>query len=111
MRPTSVASGEEALHSLARAAQSGAPFPIVLSDVQMPVMDGFQFARIVHENPALGAPMVLLLSSTGQIGEAVRAKVSGVAACLTKPIRRAELHAALNAVIHIIRKTEPSLPV
>ena len=41
MRPTTVAGGLEALRALDQAANAGKPFRLIVSDVNMPEMDGF----------------------------------------------------------------------
>jgi len=90
------ADGPAALESLTRATRAGTPFRLVLTDAQMPGMDGFDFIRKIRESPDLTGPIVMMLTSSGQKGQLERCRQAGVAACLTKPVRRAELRAALR---------------
>ncbi|MFY9727249.1 MAG: response regulator [Bryobacteraceae bacterium] len=88
--------GPAALEQLARAAHAGAPFGLVLTDVQMPEMDGFALVRKMRESPELAQSVVMMLTSSGQKGQVARCRQEGIASYLTKPVRRAELRAALR---------------
>ena len=53
-RPTAVGSGREALDALSAAAKAGRPFVLVLLDVNMPDLDGFQVAEQIAARPGAG---------------------------------------------------------
>jgi two-component system sensor histidine kinase/response regulator len=91
MRPTSVDSGLAALQALQVAKSAGHPFPLILLDGQMPEMDGFMFAEIIHKDASLAGVMVMMLTSAGHPGDAARCRQVGIAAYLAKPIRQGEL--------------------
>ncbi len=93
MIPAIVDSGAEALDRLRQGASEGAPFPLVLSDVQMPEMDGYKLLEKLRDGSGLGMPRVVLLTSSGQ-GSALGRKL-GAAGYLTKPVRQSELRAAI----------------
>jgi CheY-like chemotaxis protein len=99
MVPTMVASVPEALIALRVAQESHRPFPLVVTDVQMPDMDGFTLAEAIKKDPATAGAAVVMLTSAGQPGDAVRCRALGVAAYLTKPIRRSELRAAIQLAL------------
>jgi len=99
MQPTAAASAEEALVLLRRAALERNPFSLVLTDVHMPGTDGFSLARQIMGDPTLAEPLILMLTSGEQRGDAARCRELGVAAYLVKPIRRAELSAAILKVL------------
>ena len=96
MKPRLASSGEEALQCLEQNRKSGETLCLMLCDAQMQGMDGFALANWVHETPGVVGATVMLLTSSGELrGEAVRCRDLGVAACLTKPVARADLLAAL----------------
>jgi CheY-like chemotaxis protein len=67
----------------------------VLADVQMPDADGFTLAKAIKKDPAIAGAAVVMLTSAGQLGDAARCRELGIAAYLTKPIKRSELRGAL----------------
>ncbi|HEV7484799.1 MAG TPA: response regulator [Thermoanaerobaculia bacterium] len=83
--------GAEALQKLRDAAGLGDPFSIALLDMEMPGMDGLAVARTVHDDAALGAPRIIILSSrpTSMTEEELRS--DNIEAFLLKPVRRATL--------------------
>jgi len=95
MKPAVVASGLEALERLRAAADAGDAFPLVLLDAQMPQMDGFETAARLRETAL--RPAILMLTSSGQRGDAARCQSLGIVAYLTKPISEEELQAAVLA--------------
>ncbi|HEY4365032.1 MAG TPA: response regulator [Bryobacteraceae bacterium] len=99
MQPTAAASAQDALGLLERAVREGDPFPLVLTDVHMPEMDGFELAERVMRAPGLCGPLLMMLTSGEQKGDAARCHALGVAAYLTKPVRRAELNSAVVKVL------------
>ncbi len=93
MKPSIATGGPEALDTLRQAVAGGDPFPLVLSDVQMPEMDGKELTRKIRGEFAEGPPQIILLSSTAQGGAYARS--IGAAGWLTKPARRSELREAI----------------
>src|SRR6202453_4689550 len=91
MTPTAVDSGAKAMVTLREAKGIGRTFPLILLDAQMPEMDGFALAEIIKRNPDWRTATVMMLSSAGQRGDAIRCREMGVAAYLTKPVRQGEL--------------------
>jgi CheY-like chemotaxis protein len=99
MQPTLVEGGEEALAELSAAWQAGAPYPLIITDLLMPAMDGFGLVERIRQRPELSAPTIMMLTSAGHRGDAVRCKELGVAAYLMKPIRQSELREAIARVL------------
>ena len=63
---------------------------LVLMDVQMPVMDGYQATRLIRTELGLQVP-VLALTANAQSEEVARASQAGMDGYLTKPVRPQEL--------------------
>jgi signal transduction histidine kinase/CheY-like chemotaxis protein len=97
--PTAVESGARAIALLKEAQDLGTIFPLILLDAHMPEMDGFALAECVMRNPMWRTATIMMLSSAGQRGDAVRCRELGVAAYLTKPVRQAELLEAISAAL------------
>jgi two-component system, sensor histidine kinase and response regulator len=95
MKSTSVEHGEEALERLSAAQQEGAPYGLVLTDMHMPKMDGFDLIEQIRQRPELSAATIMMLTSGGRRGDGARCQELGVAAYLLKPIRQSELREAL----------------
>jgi PAS domain S-box-containing protein len=87
MRNGSVASGAEALQTLAAAREAGDPYRVAILDHQMPGMDGLQLARAIRTDGRFADLMLVLLTSSGQRKDALGAAEVGFAAYLTKPAR------------------------
>jgi signal transduction histidine kinase/DNA-binding response OmpR family regulator/HPt (histidine-containing phosphotransfer) domain-containing protein len=110
MRPTLVESGAAALAALERASQSGRPFSLVLLDLNMPGIDGFEVAARVRENRALAGATIMMLSSSGQHGDTARCVDLGVASYLIKPVDQRELLAAIGRALAREQSPRPALP-
>ena len=95
MMPTLAEGGREALAILRKAKENGKPFPLVLTDMQMPDMDGFALAELIKDDPGLAGATIMMLTSAGQRGDAARCRELGIAAYLTKPIQRSDLREAI----------------
>ncbi|MEZ4327210.1 MAG: response regulator [Polyangiales bacterium] len=75
------------------------PADIVLCDVQMPMMDGWQFLRIVRSRPTLArTPVIFLTTLTGE-PERLRGYQLGVDDYLGKPFDDEELAARIGRVL------------
>ena len=82
-----VGNGMEALELLKATADSedGCAFDLLVSDVMMPIMNGFELTRRVRADKALnGLPIILLTALTGE-GEMQKGLETGADAYLEKP--------------------------
>ena len=64
---------------------------VVLSDVNMPTMDGWQMLRILRSRPATRRIPVIFLTTLGSERDRLRGYEAGVDDYLAKPFERAEL--------------------
>jgi CheY-like chemotaxis protein/HPt (histidine-containing phosphotransfer) domain-containing protein len=82
----------------------GDPFDVALLDYQMPEMDGIALAREIRAARGAHAPVLILLSSTGQSLASAHAN-AGFAAGLSKPLRLSHLRDRLLETIGDQRDT------
>ena len=106
MLPTVADSGAKAMVTMTEAKGIGRTFPLILLDAQMPEMDGFALAEYIKRHPSYRAATIMMLSSAGQRGDAMRCRELGVAAYLTKPVRQSELMDAILTALGTRAKTE-----
>jgi len=96
--------GQIALRKMEMAAESGEPVHFVLSDINMPVMNGFQFLEALRKKPE-GDPLrkvpVLLVTAEGRKEDIVRAAQLGAAGYVVKPFNKDtigdKIHLALKS--------------
>jgi signal transduction histidine kinase/DNA-binding response OmpR family regulator len=110
MRTKQAESGMAALQCLK---QGEGPFAVILTDLNMPEMDGFALMDQMRRSPELAAKAkVIMLSSAGQRGDADRSLELGVATFLTKPVSQTEL---LETIVRVLStagpKPEPAVPI
>jgi len=86
--------GPAALDELEAAVLRNEPYDLLLSDMQMPGMDGFALARAIIETPAIADTPRILLSS-GSIGSQIERLASGFTQSLLKPVRQSQLFDAV----------------
>jgi two-component system, sensor histidine kinase and response regulator len=109
MRPTLVSSGPAALDALKTAHAAGEPFALILIDGHMPDMDGYQLAERIRSDPVLEPATLLMLPSGSQPGDAVRRQELRIEACLTKPVKQADLWRAIMRALGMpLEQEEPS---
>ena len=84
-----VGNGQQAVQTVAHAAQRGQPFDVVLMDIQMPVMDGLEATRrLCSRYPeAARRPWIIALTANALEGDRERCLAQGMDDYLTKPIR------------------------
>jgi two-component system, sensor histidine kinase and response regulator len=96
---TLASSGREALVTMQLARGNGRAFDVVLSDFQMPEMDGATLGERILADPVLAHTRVVLLTSVNRHGDLDRFASMGFAGYLTKPIRARELLACIGKVL------------
>ena len=71
---------------------------LVLLDIGMPGMDGYEVARRLRQEPALGGVVLVALTGWGQEQDRQRSRDAGFDHHLTKPADPAALHTLLDGV-------------
>ncbi|MEM7453802.1 MAG: response regulator [Planctomycetota bacterium] len=64
---------------------------LILLDVMMPKLSGFEVCRKIKDDPALSNIMVLMVTALNELGDIERAIDAGTNDFLSKPVNRVEL--------------------
>ncbi len=107
MRPILAASAEEALKEMRSAADAGDPFPLVLTDANMPGIDGFALSASIQQHPELARSVIMMVSSSQRPGDISRCQELGISAFLMKPIKQSELFDAIMSVAGVATEVGP----
>jgi PAS domain S-box-containing protein len=99
MKLDAVEGGEEALAALSAAREAGEPYKLIIVDLLMPKMGGFELVERIRRRQELSTATIMMLTSSGRRGDAARCRELGVAAYLMKPIRPLELREAVARVL------------
>jgi signal transduction histidine kinase/CheY-like chemotaxis protein len=110
MDRVSVGDGVAALAALSAAAASGRPFSVVLLDTKMPHSSGFDVALEINQRRELAGTTIVLLSASGAGCESALRRKAGVAGCVAKPVKAAELFKEMAGALDVKRGPEPTRP-
>jgi CheY-like chemotaxis protein/two-component sensor histidine kinase len=83
--------GKAALTALDRAANAGQGVSLIITDLHMPEMDGFELTAAIRAHPSCGTIPIMLLTSSASPGDQARGVELGVAARLLKPAKQSLL--------------------
>ena len=91
--------GEAALRAI-----EAAPPDLVILDVMMPKMNGFEVCRRIRAEPRWAAVRVLMLSAKGREVEMARGLELGADAYVTKPFSTKDLVAEIKRLLQVRRE-------
>jgi len=112
MNPTTVGDADTALRTLKNGASDEPGFDVLITDCQMPDVDGFTLARRVRGQRRFAKLPIVMLTSVGQPDELIRRHRHDVNLFLTKPIKHSDLLEALAQIFGVVTRhgrTEPRL--
>ena len=72
---------------------------LVVLDIMLPLMDGFEVCRQLREDPALAHTRILMLTARGQSSEIEKGLALGADAFMTKPFATRDLVAAVRELL------------
>ena len=107
--PTMTANAKEAIDCFNKAFESGTPYPLILLDMQMPELDGFDVAKIIKDAPSGEDARIIMLSSSGQRGDSDRCKEIGISGYLLKPIKKSDLYDAIMMTMGLHSEEMPTV--
>ncbi len=125
LRVESVTTGEAALRAACAVRSPGERPRVAAIDMLLPDLDGFTVAAGIREQAGPDGPRVILLTRSGQRGDAARCRDLGVAGYLSKPVGPLDLLDAIRAVLgggadaphptlvtrHSLRESRPQLEI
>jgi two-component system cell cycle response regulator len=80
-----------------------APTPIVITDWEMPHLNGVELCRAIRQHPSEHYTYLMMLSARGQKEDKLQALDAGADAFLSKPLDIAELQANLRVAERILK--------
>ncbi len=91
--------GEEAM---AIVEDSDKPSPdLILLDVMMPKMSGFEVCQRIKENPDTRSIMIMMVTALNEVGDIERGVDSGTDDFLTKPVNKLELITRVKSLLRV----------
>ncbi len=109
MEPGSAAGAQQALQMLRQAQQSGNPYGLVLTDANMPEIDGFALAQQIKQDQELGNTVIMMLTSGDRPGDVARCEQLGITSYLMKPVKQSELFDTILIALGVTAAEEESL--
>jgi DNA-binding response OmpR family regulator len=83
---------------------------LILLDIMMPGMDGFEVARKIRSNPVTMDIPILMLTAKTQLDDKVNGFEAGADDYLTKPIHASELQVHIKALLNRTKRKPVDLP-
>jgi HAMP domain-containing protein/CheY-like chemotaxis protein/signal transduction histidine kinase len=96
MTVLSAGTGREAIEMI----ESTPDLAIVLMDIMMPEMDGYETMQVIRQNPALRRLPIIALTAKAMKGDRERCLEAGASEYLAKPVNTEQLLSALRMWLH-----------
>ena len=78
---------------------------LIISDIRMPGMDGYEFARVLRSNNRTSLIPLIFLTAQGERKDRIAGFRAGVDAYLTKPFDPDELLAVISGILERIQRS------
>jgi CheY-like chemotaxis protein len=99
--------GKEALALLRSQSNLGTPYDAILIDQDMPIMDGFQLAKRIQEDPDVDQSIVKIMLTGMSISSTQKEVIQfGIDQVITKPVSAQSLKQALAK--HMVKRQKLS---
>lgn len=97
-------SGREALLQLAESVPD-----LIVSDIRMPGMDGYQLVRQLRGSPRTALVPIIFLTAKDETADRIEGFRAGIDAYLTKPFEPEELIAVVNGILTRVERTHSQI--
>ena len=74
---------------------------VILMDIMMPRMDGFEAARRLKQDEETKAIPIVMVTALQAVGDRIKALEAGANDFLSKPVDRSELQATVNSQVQV----------
>ena len=103
--------GLQAVEALRQRSSEKIPFHLVLMDVQMPVLDGYDATRLIRadEDPAVRGVLIIAMTASAIQGDKEKCLEAGMNNYLAKPVRAAVLKSMLEDYLNQPDQPMPDL--
>jgi len=92
----------DGLEAMARVEDSQRPLPdLILLDVMMPRMSGFEVCRKIKEDPRTRSVPVMMVTALNELGDIERGVESGTDDFVTKPVNKLELVTRVKSLLRV----------
>lgn len=106
MKPVAVADALSALEELQKASPTSRRYHAVISDCQMPDVDGYTLAKWIKHDDRLRQTPFVMLTSLGRAEDPARLRRLGISRYLTKPVKHSDLFDALASLFTVAPKRD-----
>lgn len=96
---TEICSGKDALSVLRESVLSEEPFNLILTDLHISGITGFDMAKEIKKIETLAETPIIVLTSAGKIGDGKSCRDIGIDGYLAKPIRQDDLRKVIESVL------------
>ncbi len=96
MKVVSASTGHEAIATL----ESSPEVSIVLMDIMMPGMDGYETMQVIRQNPRYRRLPIIALTAKAMKGDREKCLEAGASDYLAKPVNTEQLLSALRIWLH-----------
>jgi len=100
--PLEIETCTDGVQAMQRLEDADQPMPdLVLLDVMMPKMSGFEVCRKIKEDPKLRTLPVMMVTALNELGDIERGVESGTDDFVTKPVNKLELITRVKSLLKV----------
>ena len=96
-----VVTASDGLEALSLVRSQATPFDLVLLDIMMPRMSGFEVCRKIKSDPATRDVPIIMVTALNELSDIERGVESGTDDFITKPVNRLELLTRVKSLLRV----------